>query len=295
MSGTDVHVALTFDFDAYSTWIGSHRATSPSMLSRGEFDPIGARRILKLLEQASIAATFFVPGHSALAFPPVVRAFRDGGHEIGHHGWVHENPVLLTRDEERTVLLRGLEALDKVAGIKPCGYRSPAWDNSPATVELLLELGFEYESSMMGNDHEPYWCRVGDAWSTTEEFCFGTPVDLVELPVAWHLDDFPQFEFLATDKGYLPGGRAPSTALEIWKAEFDFLYQRIGSGVMVVTMHPQIIGRGHRLLMLEDFIGHVASHERAGFTTCRDYVRQWRKGRSPSLPADAGLNRLQPK
>ena len=279
-----VQVALTFDFDAYSAWIGSHNATSPSMLSRGEFGPVGVRRILPLLERFGIKATFFVPGHTAMAFPSAVLAIRDGGHEIGHHGWVHENPALLTPEEERHVLLRGIEALAEVAAVRPVGRRSPAWDNSPATIPLLLEHGFEYESSMMGHDYEPYWCRVGDRWSKTEAFEFGTAVELVEMPVAWHLDDFPQFEFMAGASGYLAGGRAPSGVLESWKAEFDYLHDRVGAGILIVTMHPQIIGRGSRMLMLEEFIGYVASKPGAGFTTCIDYVRDWRRGKHPALP-----------
>lgn len=279
-----VAVALTFDFDAYSTWIGSHNATSPSMLSRGEFGPVGVRRILPLLAQFDTPATFFVPGHTALAFPSAVKAIHAAGHDIGHHGWVHENPVLLSPDEERAVLLKGLEVLDEVVGVRPRGYRSPAWDNSPETVPLLLEQGFVYESSMMGQDYEPYWCRVGDRWSKTEAFEFGTPVDLVELPVAWHLDDFPHFEFMAGGAGYLQGGRAPSAVLETWIAEFDYLYQRVGEGVMVVTMHPQIIGRGSRLLMLEQFMAHVARHDGAQFVRAIDYVEAWKTGRKPVLP-----------
>lgn len=279
-----VQVALTFDFDAYSTWIGSHNATSPSMLSRGEFGPVGVRRILPLLDRYGAKATFFVPGHTALAFPSAVRAIAEAGHEIGHHGWVHENPVLLTPDEERSVLLRGFEALREVAGVRPVGYRSPAWDNSPATIPLLLEHGFLYESSMMGHDYEPYWCRVGDRWSKTEAFEFGTPVDLVELPVAWHLDDFPHFEFLAGSHGYLQGGRAPSSVLETWVAELDYLADRIGAGILVVTMHPQIIGRGSRMLMLEQFLDHTASKPNVGFTRCIDYVTDWKAGKHPTLP-----------
>lgn len=279
-----VQIALTFDFDAYSTWIGSHDATSPSMLSRGEFCAVGVRRILPLLDQFGAKATFFVPGHTALAFPSTVRAIVTGGHEIGHHGWVHENPVRLSADEERHVLLRGLEALQDVAGVRPIGYRSPAWDNSPNTVSLLLEHGFAYESSMMGHDYEPYWCRVGDAWSKSEAFEFGTPVDLVEMPVSWHLDDFPHFEFMATDRGYLSGGRAPSAVLESWMAEVDYLHDRIGEGVLVITMHPQIIGRGSRMLMLEQLLDHIAGKPNADFTTCAAYVTRWRQGRQPCLP-----------
>jgi peptidoglycan-N-acetylglucosamine deacetylase len=180
----DVRVALTFDFDACCVWIGTLGAKSPSMISRGEFGPIALRRILDLLDRFGIKSTFFIPGHSALAFPEPTRIIRAAGHEIGHHGWVHENPATLTPEQERRVLERGLEALDRIAGVRPVGYRSPAWDNSPATVSLLLEYGFEYESSLMGSDYAPYWCRVGDEFSTTEEYRWGRPVDLVEVPVA---------------------------------------------------------------------------------------------------------------
>jgi peptidoglycan/xylan/chitin deacetylase (PgdA/CDA1 family) len=280
-----VQVALTFDFDAYSTWIGSHNATSPSMLSRGEFGSVGVRRILPLLDKYGAKATFFVPGHTALAFPSAVQAIVAAGHEIGHHGWVHENPVLLSPEEERTVLLRGLDALDKVAGVRPTGYRSPAWDNSPSTVPLLLEHGFAYESSMMGHDYEPYWCRVGDRWSKSEAFEFGTPVDLVELPVSWHLDDFPHFEFMAGPGGYLQGGRPTSDVLETWCAELDYLCERVGEGVLVLTMHPQIIGRGSRMLMLEAFLDRVANKANAEFTRCDAYVARWKQGKLPTLPA----------
>ncbi len=279
-----VQIALTFDFDAYSTWIGSHNATSPSMLSRGEFGPVGVRRILPLLDRYGAKATFFVPGHTALAFPSAVQAIADAGHEIGHHGWVHENPVLLSPAEERTVLLRGLDALDKVAGVRPVGYRSPAWDNSPDTVPLLLEHGFVYESSMMGHDYEPYWCRVGDRWSKTEAFEFGTPVELVEMPVSWHLDDFPHFEFMAGPGGYLQGGRSTSDVLETWCAELDYLCDRVSEGVLVLTMHPQIIGRGSRMLMLEAFLERVTGKANAEFTRCDHHVARWKQGKSPTLP-----------
>jgi peptidoglycan/xylan/chitin deacetylase (PgdA/CDA1 family) len=284
----DVRIALTFDFDACCVWIGTFGAKSPSMISRGEFGPIALRRVLALLKEFGVKATFFTPGHSALAYPKPTEEIVEAGHEIGHHGWIHENPVTLTPEQERRVLERGLEALKKVTGVRPVGYRSPAWDNSPVTVPLLLEYGFEYESSLMGADFLPYWCRVGDEWSATEEFAWGKPVNLVELPVAWHLDDFPQFEFVFMANGVLPGNRAPSTAMEIWKGEFDYLYHRIGTGILNITMHPQVIGRGHRLLFLEEFMKYAAGHPGVSFTTCVDYVRWWQKGRSPELPKDVG-------
>ena len=187
----NVKVALTFDFDTCCVWIGTLGATSPSMISRGEFGPKACRRILEMLDRFGVQSTFFVPGHSALAFPEPTRMIKAAGHEIGHHGWVHENPLTLSPEQEREVMEKGLDALDKIVKVRPTGYRSPAWDNSPMTVPLLLEYGFEYESSLMGSDYEPYWCRVGDEFSTTEEYRWGRPVDLVEVPVAWHLDDWP--------------------------------------------------------------------------------------------------------
>lgn len=285
--GKDVCVALTFDYDAMSNWIGSSGATSPGMISRGEFGPIGLRRILALLERHAIKSTFFVPGHTARAYPSTVKAIHAAGHEIGHHGWIHENPVGLSPEQERAVMIKGLDALQEVAGVRPVGYRSPGWDNSPATVPLLLEFGFEYESSLMGSDFEPYWCRVGDVYSKTEAFQWGTPVNLVELPVAWHLDDFIQFEFVATPAGILNAARSTTMSWEIWKEEFDYLYQRVGLGLLTITMHPQVIGRGHRMLLLERFIDYVAGHSGARFTTLRDYQREWRRGRTPALPKDA--------
>jgi peptidoglycan/xylan/chitin deacetylase (PgdA/CDA1 family) len=284
----DVCVALTFDYDAMSNWIGSLGATSPGTVSRGEFGAIGVRRILDLLGQRGITGTFFVPGHTARAFPDTVRAIHAARHEIGHHGWVHENPARLTPEREREVMELGLRALDEVAGVRPVGYRSPGWDNSPATVPLLLEYGFEYESSLMGSDYEPYWCRVGDEVSALEEFRWGRPVNLVELPVAWHLDDFIQFEFVATSTGFLNATRSTTMSWEIWTKEFEYLYERLGKGLLTVTMHPQVIGRGHRMLFLEAFIDFLTRHPGVRFTTLRDYARAWRSGRTPELPADAG-------
>src|SRR5262245_20634807 len=110
----DVRVALTFDYDAMSNWINSSGGKSPGMISRGEFGPIALSRILALLDSRRVTSTFFVPGHTALAYPDTVKAIHAAGHEIGHHGWVHENPVTLSPDQERRVLERGLEALEAV-------------------------------------------------------------------------------------------------------------------------------------------------------------------------------------
>ncbi len=286
-TNADVCIALTFDFDALSTWIGTFRATSPSMLSRGEFGPIGAERVLDLLDEFDIPATFFTPGHTAVAYPSMVKKMHAAGHEIAHHGWVHENPTGVTKEEELAVLRHGTAELRRVTGEDPRGYRSPAWDNSPNTVSLLLAEGFEYESSLMGNDFEPYWCRLNDVPSPTEPYRFGRPVPLVEIPVSWYMDDWVHFEYVNSAYGLLQGQKPPSAVLEIWKSELDFLCMQPDGGLLTITMHPQVIGRGHRLMMLRNFIQYSREVSNPRFVRCLDYAREWRQGRLPALPRHA--------
>jgi peptidoglycan/xylan/chitin deacetylase (PgdA/CDA1 family) len=269
-------VCLSFDFDAISIWIGPYGATSPSMISRGEFGVIGVERILRLLDRFGIPATFFVTGHTAETYPESVRAIAQAGHEIGHHGYLHENPTTLSREQEGAVLERGFAALDRVANIRPVGYRSPAWDNSPNTIELLLEAGFRYESSLMGKDYEPYWCRVGDTIQPDGPYLFGPEVDLVELPVSWLLDDFPHFEYVKIGDQVRPGLSAGSKVEEIWRDEFDYMCREVDAGILTITMHPQVIGRGHRMLMLERLIEYFQGHEGVRFATLADVAEEFR-------------------
>ena len=261
MSDPAVQVALTFDFDGLSPWLQVTTA-SPSFISRGEFGPVGLERIRKLLAESEIAATFFTPGHTALAYPDSVEALVADGHEIAHHGWVHEGLSSLTEKEERSAIERGLEALESVAGSRPVGFRAPLWDLSTRSTDLLVEYGFSYDSSMAGSDFSPYWCRSGDVASSDEPFVFGEAVDLVELPVAWPLDDVPFFEFVP-GVGNLTGLGRTEDVLEIWKTEFSYLADAIGEGCMVVTIHPQSTGRAKRNGLQGDFVGHVLEHRRA--------------------------------
>ncbi len=259
-------VCLSFDFDAISLWIGPMGAKSPSMISRGEFGAVAVPRILKLLDREGIPATFFVTGHTAETYPEQTRAIAAAGHEIGHHGYLHENPIDLSPEQEERVMARGLDALDTVAGVRPVGYRSPAWDNSPYTIDLLLKYGFRYESSLMADDFTPYWCRTGDVIDPDGPYRFGTQVDLVEMPVSWLLDDFPHFEYIRLPTRVSPGLSAASKVEEIWRDEFDFMVREVSGGVFTLTMHPQVIGRGHRLMMLERLIAHFRAAG-AEFTT----------------------------
>jgi peptidoglycan/xylan/chitin deacetylase (PgdA/CDA1 family) len=265
-------VCLTFDLDGMSPWIGSAKSNNPSVLSRGEFTVVGTPRVLALLATKNIPATFYIPGHTAYAFPDLVKQIRDAGHEIGHHGWVHENPASFDRAGEQRVLERGLEALQRVAAVRPVGYRSPAWDLSKDSLLLLREFGFRYDSSCMAGDFVPYYARTGDSWGLDEPYKFGEILDLVELPVNWALDDVVAFE---TYLGLMPGYVAPRAVETMWRDDFDFAAEECADGVFTLTMHPQCIGRGSRIRMLERLIDHMQGTADVEFATMKDYATGW--------------------
>lgn len=297
MSGTRLSCCITFDFDAMSSWIGSVKSRNPSMVSRGQFGAVAVPRLLDLLGNLGIPATFAVPGHTACAYPRIVENIQARGHEIAHHGWVHENPAAFDEAGERRVLERGLAALERVTGLRPRGYRSPAWDLSPRSIDLLCEYGFTYESSCMGHDFHPYYLRSGDSWTLEEPYQFGRTVDLVEMPVSWLLDDFPPVEFVL---GMNTGLQAPSLIEENWRADFDFAYRHCAGGVFILTLHPQTIGRGRYFLMLERLLTYYATHDRVTFETMGDYATRWRAenpldtwtARNPDLTGEHAIRAL---
>jgi peptidoglycan/xylan/chitin deacetylase (PgdA/CDA1 family) len=271
---TNAAVCLSFDFDAISVWLGSLNATSPSAISRGEFGAVATERLLQMLARWEIKSTWFIPGHTIDTYPDLVRRVADAGHEIGHHNYCHENPISLSLDEEKRVLDRGTETIRRVTGKAPEGFRSPAWDLSSHSLGLLLERGFLYDSSLMGNDYTPYYCRVGDVAAKDGPYLFGREVEMVELPVTWGLDDFPAFEWLY---GVNQGLSSPSQVYERWAGDFDYLCEFIGEGVYCLTMHPQVIGRGHRLLMLNRLVEHMKERAGVSFKTMADVAREWKR------------------
>lgn len=269
--GRRVAVALTVDLDGELVWLDDLEQATPGELSRGAFGQRrGLPRILALLERRSIPATFFIPALMLELHPEALGAVQSSGrHEIGFHGYAHESVITLSEAEERSALERGL-ALFRTRGLVPRSYRSPSWDFSRATLGLLRQAGFRVDSSLMGDDR-PY-----------ELLQEGEPTGIVELPVDWSLDDWPHFQ-LEWDAP-LPV-RSPGEVLALWRAEFDAI--RGEGGVYVLTLHPQVIGRGSRIALLERLLDHVEASGGAWYATLAQIAEHLAPALS-SREADAG-------
>jgi peptidoglycan-N-acetylglucosamine deacetylase len=251
-------VCLSFDFDTQSGFI-ARGMTSPTALSRGEFGLIGAQRILALLKSHGIRATWFVPGFTIESHPRACEALLPDGHEVAHHSWAHIPPAQQTRAEEEADLVRANDAIARLTGRKARGYRSPSWDLSESTVDLLLAHGFLYDSSLMGADYWPYRARRGDQVELGKPYGYGEQSDLIEMPISWSLDDYPHFEFVRTPTAVLPGLQSARTVMENWLDEFRYMQQTVDWGVLTYTMHPYVIGRGYRMLALDALLKDLAA------------------------------------
>ena len=251
-------VCLTFDFDTQSGFI-ARGMTTPTPLSRGEFGLVGARRILALLKSSGIRATWFVPGFTIESHSGACEAVVQDGHEVAHHSWAHVPPAQQSREEEEADLVRANEAIERLTGRKARGYRSPSWDLSENTIDLLLAHGFSYDSSLMGADYWPYRARRGDLAELGKPFGFGAKTALIEMPISWSLDDYPHFEFVRTPTTVLPGLQSARTVMETWRDEFSYMQRTVEWGVLTYTMHPYVIGRGYRMLAFEGLVKDLAA------------------------------------
>jgi peptidoglycan/xylan/chitin deacetylase (PgdA/CDA1 family) len=271
----DVAVCLTFDFDAISVWIGPRRSKSPNLIARGEFGAVGADRLVRLLAEYELPSTWFIPGHTIETYPAMCERIVAGGHEIGYHGYCHEAPSS-KRDEaeERAILDKAINCVERITGAPPIGHRLPGGNLGERWLGLLLEYGFSYDSSMAPNDYAPTYCRLGDDVRTDAAFGFGDPIDLVEVPFDWTLDDWPYFTYDAAE--HRVGLRSPNDVYDVWRAEFDYLYDEVGAGVLVLTMHPQCIGRGSRMLMLRRLIDHISAHDGVSYLRMADVASRFR-------------------
>ena len=268
MSGiwpADVQCAamLTFDVDGVSSWIRRDAgfARLPSLMSMAEYGPaVATPRILDLLDRHAIPASFYIPGYVAETHPALVEDIAARGHEVAHHGYMHEAPASMSSEEEAEVLEKGSEILAAITGTAPAGYRSPSWELSEVSLDLLRSHRFIYDSSLMGDD-APYLLDPDDGqWA------------LVEVPISWLLDDAPNFVY-APSANRLGPMRGPDEVYANWAAEFEGLYHY--GRAFTLTMHPQYIGRPGRLRMLERLINHIRSFRRVEFMRVVDAARLW--------------------
>ena len=270
--------AFGVDLDAVAGWLGSYGGeNSPDDISRGIFaGEVGTPRLLKLFDRVGIKTTWFVPGHSIDTFPRETDAIVGAGHEIGMHGYSHENPIAMTPEQEEAVLVKCIELITGVSGKRPTGYVAPWWEFSHVTNELLLKHGIKYDHSLMHRDFECYYVRVGDSWTNIDfakpasewmqGLVRGEETGLVEIPANWYLDDLPPMMFIKGSPNS-HGFVNPRDIEQIWKDQFDYVYREYDDAVFPITIHPDVSGRPQVLLMLERLIAYITSHPGIQFCT----------------------------
>lgn len=229
-----------------------------------------------MFDKYSIKATWFIPGHSLETFPEDCAAVRDAGHEIGLHGYSHENPADMTFEQQRDVLDKTYKLLTDFCGKPPRGSVAPWWETSKEGTELLLSYGIEYDHSMSHEDCQMYWLRTGDQWTKIDyskkaiewmkPLVRGEETGLVEIPGSWYIDgmlsmkprsmtkltkkDLPPMMFIknsANSHGWVN----PRDVEDIWRDHWDYYYREYDEFVFPMTIHPDVSGRPHVLLMHE--------------------------------------------
>jgi peptidoglycan/xylan/chitin deacetylase (PgdA/CDA1 family) len=257
-------VCLTVDFDAVASLQTGDADGDAAAYSRRLFGPrVGVPRLLDLFDRTGVTATWFVNGHTADSFPDACAAVREAGHSVQCHGWSHTSPASFeSRAAERADLERAIESVTAVAGRRPEGYRAPHWEFSRHTVDLLRELDFEWDSSLMEREFQPYYVRREDSTPADGPYEDGPETDLVEVPVSFQRDDWPPF-------GSGPGQSYVDerAVFRMWRDQFDWMVDHEPGGAYVLTMHPQIVGVSHRLAGLERLIGQMRRRPGVEFAT----------------------------
>ncbi|GAA7546726.1 polysaccharide deacetylase [Helicobacter pylori] len=287
----EILVAYGVDIDAVAGWLGSYGGEdSPDDISRGLFaGEVGIPRLLKLFKKYHLPATWFAPGHSIETFPEQMKMIVDAGHEVGAHGYSHENPIAMSAKQEEDVLLKSIELIEDLTGKAPIGYVAPWWEFSNITNELLLKHGFKYDHSLMHNDFTPYFVRVGDSWSKIDysleakdwmkPLIRGVETDLVEIPANWYLDDLPPMMFIKKSPNSF-GFVSPHDIGQMWIDQFDWVYREMDYAVFSMTIHPDVSGRPQVLLMHEKIIEHINKHDGVRWVTFNEIADDFLK-RSP--------------
>lgn len=265
-SGKRAAAILGFDMDAEAVVLTANRANASrlSVMSHQAYGPVtGMPRILSMLDRHGLRATFFCPGYTAERYPDLVRRVVDAGHEVAHHGYLHEAVQGMTPAQEAGILDRGLEALERTAGVRPVGYRAPMWETTYATARLLLDRGFLYDSSLMDCD-VPYELAEGGGPNARS---------LVEIPVSWSLDDWEQYAYLPDvfGSGLIED---PAKSLSMWSDELTEMHA--AGCCFALTSHPFLTGRLGRLRALEQLIETMQSLPDLWVATAAEVARHTR-------------------
>ncbi len=257
--GARVAVLISLDVDNDTINIARNDVPSIGAMSQGEYGGrVGLERVVNLLDQFNIPATFFIPAVSLILQPQMVEVIQAAGHhEFGVHGWIHELNTSLPAETERELVIRATDYLEQVTGRRPVGYRAPSWNFSPNTLDIVRAQGFLYDSSLMADDR-PY-----------ELMQNGEPTGIVELPVEWILDDAP----LLNPRGN--SYTAPRDLLQVYIDEFDKAYEE--GTMFLLTTHPHIIGHRSRIVILEELIAHIRSMGDVWFATHEEVARYVRE------------------
>jgi peptidoglycan/xylan/chitin deacetylase (PgdA/CDA1 family) len=257
-----IDACLTFDVDAEAPILAESGlyAQNAGVMSHQAYGPlVGVPRILDLLREYSLTATFFVPGWTADRYPRTVEAILADGHEVGHHSYAHYSPFAQTEDEERADFERALASLRR-AGAEVEGFRCPSWEPGWRTPGLVAGHGLLYDSSLMDADR-PYVLETEGG-------------DLVELPVHWALDDWEQYAYIP-DPPFRSAIESPQKVLDLWLSELDAM-RRYGC-LFVLTCHPFLSGRPHRVEVLRRLIEHALESGDVAFSSCREVARRTRE------------------
>jgi peptidoglycan/xylan/chitin deacetylase (PgdA/CDA1 family) len=261
-NGARCAIMLSFDLDGETLWMARDPALAERLIhmSMGAYGPKTAMpRILRLLDRYGLKVAFYVPGWIIEHYPAVIEEIVRRGHELGHHGYLHEKPfTLASAEEEEALLVRTLEIFKRRVGVTPLGSRTPSADPSRHTFGLLKKHGFVYHTNMMDADL-PYRHATPHG-------------DLVELPTSWVNDDFMYFGFSA----HPPAGNgiwSQQDVWEIWSEEFEGQYEE--GGFYNLMFHPQVMGRPSRMRMLERLIQRMLGKGDVWFAKPIDLAQYW--------------------
>jgi len=288
MPKKEIYVSFGVDVDSVAGWLGSYGGEdSPADIQRGIFAAeVGTPRLLNLFKKFKLKTTWFWPGHSIESFPEQFQMCVDAGHEIGAHGYSHENPIAMTPEQEEAVLKKCVNLIKEKTGKAPRGYVAPWWEMSNITIDLLLKYGFRYDHSQHHHDFQPYYARRRDTWTKIDyskpaetwmkPLIKGEPTDLVEIPGNWYVDDLPPMMFIKKAPNS-HGWVSPRDIEILWKDQFDWVYREYDYAVFPFTIHPDVSGRPQVLLMLERLIRYINRRKGVIWATMEEIAEDFRK------------------